>query len=212
MESALMSMFENYDNLNINYVPDNSSLKPIEKYLVVNEVLPRPLCNAKGRVIGYGWKFGEYFDFRISTDYKITVYSTSLLYNEPDTGPDGSTVGEYKGQKAYNTADAKSWTFVGMCDSIYMWIEDSEIIYPADGDKTITMSVNMTNKHISVEIYNHRWELLYSKDGSVGESSIDIVVDEELSETLKAGAYFCLVKIISPDSSIVKDKFIISID
>jgi hypothetical protein len=206
-----MGMFDKYDNLNPEYVPDNTTPKRLEEYLSINKVLPRPLRDVRGNIIGYGWNSGEYFNLNISVDNLIVINNDSIVYDEGNEKPTQYTVGEYKGQKCYNTVDAKSWTYVGRTDSLYVWVEDNELTYPIDGDRSIIIHRDMTNKYILVNIYNFRWEEVYSKQSNIGESSISIVVDEEFSKLTPSGIYYCTVKICGQDDSLIKDKFMISI-
>ena len=73
------------------------------------------------------------------------------------------------------------------------------------------MNTNMTDRYILVNIYNFRWEEMYSQQAEIGESDIIIKVDKELSEKLVSGIYYCVVKICSEESAFIKDKFMISI-
>lgn len=209
-----MGMFDTYDNLNPDYIPDNTTPEPSEKYFKVDKILPRPMYSIKNNLVGYSWTNGEFFDFTISVDSMITINSDSLVYEKPGEKPDELTVGKYKGQKAYNTQDIKSWTFVGRSTSNaapYMWVEDKELTYPTDGDQSIIMNTNMTDRYILVNIYNFRWEEMYSQQAEIGESEIIINVNKELSEKLASGVYYCTVKICSEESAFLKDKFMISI-
>lgn len=207
-----MSMFDTYDKLNPDYIPDNSTPTPTEEYLTINKVLPRPLYDVRNRFIGYNWNHGEYFDFTLSVNSMITVNNDSLIFEEKEAAPDTYTVGKYEGQKAYNVVDAKSWTYVGRTDSLYIWVEDTELSYPINGDKSIIIYRDMTDKYILVNIFNFRWEQVYCQQSEVNESSIRLTVDDELSKKLVSGIYYCTVKICSEDSCLLKDKFMISIN
>ena len=205
-------MFENYDKLNSDYIPDNSTPKPFNRHLNIHKVLPTPMYDIKNRFVGYSWSSGEYFDFNISVDTTIIVDNDSIIYDNAGEKPDEFTIGGKEGQKAYNTADSKSWTFVGKSDNIYMWVEDREIIYPVNGDKHITLHTDMTNKFILVDIFNFRWEKMYSQQSEMNESNISISVNEELSKKLLSGVYYCTVKICSEGSALLRDKFAILIN
>ena len=207
-----MGMFDKYDNLNPEYIPDNSSPKDIEDYISINKVLPRTLNDVRGRFIGYSWNYGEFFKFKISVDNMITIKEDSLVYDKTEEKPNESTVGKYEGQKAYNTVDGKSWTYVGKTDMLYIWVEDKELSYPIDGDTSIIIHRDMKDSYVLVEIFNFRWEPIYSQQSEIGESTIFIDVNEELSNKLQTGIYYCTVKICSEESCLLKDKFMISIN
>ena len=108
-----MGMFDNYDNLNPDYIPNNTT-KYIDKYyLTINSQIPRPLYDIKNNFLGYSWDNGEIFDFNMSVDDMITIRENSIIYDTPGESPDTYTIGEIEGQQAYNVVDAKSWTFSG---------------------------------------------------------------------------------------------------
>lgn len=207
-----MGMFDKYDNLNPEYIPDNSSPEINEEHISINKVLPRILNDVRNRFIGYSWNHREYFDFKICVDNMIKIREDSLVYDKEGQKPDDYTIGKYEGQKAYNTVDAKSWTYVGRTESVYVWVEDCEVLYPIDGEKSIIINRDMTNSYITVNIFNFRWESVYIQQSEIGQSTICIEVNEELSKTLTSGIYYCTVTIHSEDNSFLKDKFMISIN
>jgi hypothetical protein len=89
-------IFTNYDNISLDYVPDNTSPKDF----IVDEVsdgLPRRCFNIKDEFVGFSWDHGEKFEFNIEyndlTDSEqiiVTIYDYqhNLLksFNETQEG------------------------------------------------------------------------------------------------------------------------------
>lgn len=207
-----MGMFDNYHRLNPDYVPNNTTTYLDAEYLTIDSEVPRPMYDHKNNFIGYTWDEGEFFDFNLSVNDRIAVKENSLIFNNLGEGPDTHTVAEVEGQQAYNTVDAKSWTYVGKTNSLYIWIEDTELTYPVKGDKSITVNTDMTDKHIELGIYNFRWEKVYSQIGKIGNSDIVLQIDEEMSNILRPGVYYVTLKICSEETQTIKSRFMININ
>ncbi len=207
-----MGMFDSYDKLNHDYVPDNSSPTPSVIFNTIDDVLPRPLLDIKGRFIGYTWNYGELFTFTLSTDDVIEILSDSIVYNNVGESPTNYTVGERVGQQAYNTVDATSWTFVGRTDILYIWVEDEELTYPTDGDKSIIIHSDMTNRYAQLNIYNFKWESIFESKSEIGEPEVHLDINEETSKQLKPGIYYCTLKIVGENDCRLKHKFTIVIN
>lgn len=207
-----MGMFDRYDNLSSDYIPDNTTTYLDKEFLTIDSQIPRPMYDINNNFIGYSWDKGELFEFEVSVDDMITVRKNSLLFNNTGEAPDSYTVAETIGQQAYNTVDAKSWTFVGKTDNLYNWIEDDELLYPVNGDKSIIIHTDMTNKYIELSIFNFRQELVYSQQGVLNESSLMLKVDEELSKILNSGIYNVEVKICSDEMDFIKSRYLFSIN
>lgn len=206
-----MGMFDRYDNLNPDYIPNNTTNYIDRYYVTINSDIPRPLYDIKQRFIGYTWDRNERFNFEISANDMITVRENSLIYDKTGEAPDKNTVAEVEGQKAYNVVDAKSWTFVGKTNNLYIWVEDTELIYPINGDKSIVIYTDMTNSYIELNICNFRWETLHTQIGEVGNSTIVLNIDDKISEVLTEGIYYVTLKICSENEKILKNRFMINI-
>ena len=188
-----MGIFDNYENLNPDYIPDNSSEKPSDERKCLNEKLPRKAFNVKGNFVGYRWNYGDTFDLTFTVNKQIAVYSNSIVYDVSGESPSITTVGKI-GQQAYNIVDIKSWTCVGTSEGVYIWVEDECVSYPVDGDRYIDFVPNMKDKTLKVELYNFRWESIKTFT-QIGQNEIVVSVDKYLSEELKPGVYYCIVKV-----------------
>lgn len=208
-----MGMFERYDNLSPDYIPNNSALRIKGVYTTIENDLPRPLIDIRGNQIGYTWDSGELFNFHFTTKDKITIFKDSIIYEESGKSPDTSTYGKRLGQKAYNTVDAKSWTFIGETESFYIWVEDEELLYPINGNTELFVQCDMSGKYIEVNITDFRGENLLTITSDVGDTDLVMNVNEEFYSIFKSGVYYCKVSIINEDKTLrqTRDKFHISI-
>lgn len=206
-----MGMFDTYDKLNPNYIPDNSTDK-VEQYKCIKNELPYKVYDIKGRFVGYKWNYNDRFVFPISVNNTICVDEDALIYTNKDECPDIYTIGTHEGQKAYNTIDSKSWTYCGESDSIYLWVEDDFIIYPVKGEKEITLSTDMNERKIEVTIYNFRWNVVYKQVGDIGASTTHINIDNELNKVLIPGLYYMVINISGEDTSQMFSKYKIIVE
>ena len=207
-----MGMFDTYDKLNPDYIPNNTTDYKDIYYLTIDSEIPRPMYDIKNNFLGYTWDKGEIFDFNISVDDMITVRENSIIYEHSGEQPDIYTVAEVEGQQAYNIVDCKSWTFSGKTENLYIWVEDTELTYPVNGDKSIMINTDMTDAHIQLDIYNFRWENIHTQNGEIGESDIVLHIDEEISKLLKPGVYYVTLKICSEETQFIKSRFMININ
>ena len=204
-------MFDRYNNLNPDYVPNNTTNYTTGEFATIGSEMPRPMYNLKGAIVGYTWNSEEKFDFNISIDDMITIKKNALIFEEHGAAPDTLTIGEVIGQQAYNVVDARSWTFVGKTNAQYIWVEDDELTYPTDGTKSIMIHTDMIGKHIEIDISDFRYQTVYSQVEAEGVSSTVLHVNDDLSNLLKSGIYHVSVKVCSDETTFVKNKFFISI-
>lgn len=199
-----MSMFDNYDNLSPDYIPDNTSPKPSDRYSTT-DVVPRPAYNIKGNFIGYEWNYGDTFELKLTIAETIHVATNSIIYHLTTQCPSTSTVGR-PGQQAYNVADVKSWTCVGHSDGLYIWVEDDVVTYLEEGDTELTLLPDMKGRTLQLDVYNFRWELFHSFS-SVGTPELVCLMDNVTSEKFKPGVYYTTLKVLDGESTMLKDKY-----
>lgn len=203
-----MAMFDIYDKLNPNYIPNNTSEQHDEGYTKLSDVIPCELYDSKQNFLGYGWNFGEQFSITLSVDDVIKVSENSLIFENANEEPNELTPAYILGQKAYNTADARSWTFVGRTNSLYIWVEDEYVIYSTSGTKTIKIQRDLTDQHVELNILNFRREVVYTQLGETGDSDIVLNVDEDMLSILTPGLYYADIKICSDEETRVKSELI----
>jgi hypothetical protein len=142
----------------------------------------------------------------------IAILNDSIVYNNVGEEPDNQTVGKRIGQQAYNTVDAKSWTYVGKTENLFIWIPDDELTYPTGGDRSIVIHSDMTNRCAQLNIFNFKWESIFEAKSEIGESKVSIDINEETSKQLKPGIYYCTLKIVGDNECRLKHKFSIVIN
>lgn len=183
-----MSMFDNYDNLSSEYIPSNT-LSDIEQYTTLDFDVPQKELNAKGEFVGYKWHYGETFSLKFSVKIPITVHRDAIVYDLPNDGPTTTTVG-HKGQQAFNTVDMCSWVCTGDRGGLYVWAKHDDLTHPVNGDRTIELVPDMSNKGLLIEVFNFRRELLHTTSNN-GAIDIFFNVDKDITELFKPGAYPC---------------------
>lgn len=205
------SMFESYDNLSSDYIPDNSSSIHDKQLLQLSTEVPRKVYDIKNRFIGYACTAGDTFVLSITVNTTISIDEDSIIYTQKGEYPTETTTASHIGQRAYNIVDCKSWVYFGKINSLYVWAEDDSLTYPSDGNVKITLNRDMSNKNLQLDIFNFRWEHIHSFVVN-NTPDIDLVLDKELSDKLPASVYYCVIKITDEDSSQTIDKFMLIVN
>jgi len=202
-----MGMFDSYNNLTQNYMPDNSSTPiNVNDVIFYDDKLPRKAYDVKKRFIGFSWNYGDTFTLQLDINDDIKVYESTIIYSNSGEKPSGTTEGNYVGQKAINITDQLSWTYIGEANSYQVWMLDKEFCYPADGDISIELNTNMEGKKIIVDIFNFRWEPIHRFENE-NSNTINCIFDMETSSKFKKGIYYAAVKISNGDKSVLKKKY-----
>ena len=205
-----MGMFDNYDNLHEDYVPDNrhsNSDRTMEK---IDTSKVHKVYNAKGNFVGVSWHRGETVDLEFPLCDRVFVDSDAIIYEGADECPTPLTIG-HSGQKAYNVVDKKSWTCVGISNQHYIWTLDAELLVPADGTKEIIFPRDWTDKSVIFNIYNFRWEEVFAQTVEAADNVV-LPIGAELSESLYEGSYYCVVKLQKEGSSEVITKLMLIVN
>lgn len=105
-----MSMFTNYENSS--YTAYN--LTPPKESNIVRQYLYSPIVGYDnyGNIRSFIWDPEDEFNLNLKLGLKVYVFEDSILYESTNSHPTQYTIG-YKGQKAYNLVDGKSWTCKG---------------------------------------------------------------------------------------------------
>lgn len=207
----MQSMFSRYDNLNANYIPDNSSPEQSKEMIEICHKLPKELFDVKGRFIGYSWSEGDTFIFPVTVNTVIKVDKDSIIYEKAGEHPTESTPAQRAGQQAYNIVDCISWTYVGRADSFYIWVKDDTFTYSTDGEVELTIQRDMTDKQLEVQVFNFRWEHIHSFIES-GVPNIDCDFNKDITSKFNSSVYYCLVKITSKTSVETVRKFMLVVE
>ena len=202
-----MGLFDNYDNLSKNYIPNNLRDVDINKYTTTS---PYEEYDINGNHIGYFWYYGDTVNLQFNIDGLITVDNNSIIYNVSGDAPNESVPGEIN-QKAYNIVDYISWTCVAIIEDKYIWAEDKVFEAPDNGGKLLYISAKNFLKDMlyKICIYNGRYELLYTFDGNAS-TNISLHIDEDLSKELVKGIYYITLTVANKNSTnfipLIKDK------
>ena len=200
-----MSMFDNYDFLPSNYIPNNLTTSPPLEYKVIDDYIPKKIYNLKNDFIGYSWNYGYIFDFKLSVNDIIKVKDDSIIFTTAEEEPTDSLVG-YKGQQCYNTVKNKSWTCSGHIQGIYVWVEDKYVTYDAHGTKEIEMVTDVSDSTITFEMYDKKWKLIYS---ITAEEVNEIIcpISKDLYDKMKPDVYHCTLRVIGNNTERIKKQF-----
>ena len=205
----------NYDNITDDYIPNNLRLAAPTPRKIFDYEPPYDEYNLKGNFVGYSWHYGESLDLTLSISKTIYVEDSAIIYTETGGHPDDSRAG-FIGQRAYNTADNKTWvcvalrmnedgsnykkennewgtTFIIYEDSFvqYIWQEEKNFTYPANGTKPIIVNSekDIEVKSVECKIYNFRWEEMYC-DMLPGASTVTFHITPDDSKKLIKGIYY----------------------
>ena len=148
----MQNMFTNYEDLSSVYVPNNEKAE-LENNKVIDLSLPKKEYDNSGKFVGYSWNYGETLTIPYSVNKVIYVEEDALVYDISGVSPSISTIGTF-GQKAYNTADRKSWVCKTLDSSKYIWEEQDEFTYPENGKKPISIKFiqDVSDKFIEFSI------------------------------------------------------------
>lgn len=198
-----MGLFDTYDTLPDNYIPNNRPVKKCCNSKFDSCFLTKPYeqYNAEGELIGYWWNYKDVLNLEFNITGNITVESNAIIYTVTEEAPLEDTEGEID-QKAYNIIDLRSWTCTDIIQEeetiSYIWTEDEEFTYPEDGETNIYMSAAdfLVDKQITVQLYNFRMEQIAIKTFA-GNSRIIFPIDKELSEKMVRSNYYCTLTVWS---------------
>ena len=206
----MQNMFTNYEDLSSVYVPNNEKAE-LENNKVINLSLPKKEYDHSGKFVGYSWNYGETLTIPYSANKVIYVEEDALVYDISGVSPSISTIGTF-GQKAYNTADRKSWVCKTLDSSKYIWEEQDEFTYPENGKKPISIKFiqDVSDKFIEFSINNFRRENIYSITIPCAQE-VPLIIDRDLSNKLIDGIYYCTLAIIGASDKYVDSEFIILI-
>lgn len=203
-----MSIFDNYENLSSTYVPNNQK-KIFEEQKIFDQDVPKKEYDTYGRFIGYSFSYGDTVRIPYFINKVIYVEEDAIIYELEGGEPTEDTVG-YKGQKAYNIKTVESWVCESLDSSIYSWKKLNNFTYPENGTKKVTLESNKYSDvdKIKFNIYNFRWEEVYSKE-FLPSQDFNIFIDKELSDKLVSGIYNCSVDFYTNNSFYTDGTFVL---
>lgn len=202
----MIDMFTNYQNLSDYYIPNNLSKNICtpssytKKLAPIEASKPYELYDAKGELEGYYWYKGDQLTLDFSIDGELTLECNAIVFTVPGESPTMQTEARL-GQMAYNIIDYKSWKCISYFKNKYVWEPQEEFIYPLNGDKSVYVDASdyMKDKILTFTIYNFRMEPIFNKNYP-GTASFKVAIDEELTNKMPKGIYYCSLEVAGKDS------------
>lgn len=200
----MSNMFDNYDNLQQNYVPNNLDKKfptprHCPKVMPCRPDKPYEMYNELGELIGYFWYYGDTVTLQFDIFGEYTVEQNAIIYYESGQVPTTETK-SIVGGHCYNVPDHKVWVCTRVENGVYTWEERSwDDIESPCASKPIYVDAEdyLKGKTLYFTIYNFRGEKIYEE---TIEATTDAVfnVDEELSKTMVRGTYTVTLILFDP--------------
>lgn len=197
-----MGMFKNYHNIADNYVPNNLICSFIttekeNKLTPVDASAPFEEYDTKGNLIGYSWRQGETLNLEFNIDGEIAMESGAIVVTSKGVAPTVDTLG-YIGQSLYNIVDFRLWKCDAILKGKYIWNE-YPFEYPENGSRKVYVSAAdyLKDKTIEITLYNFRHEPIKTTQVA-GASTVNLVIDKELSNSMSRGIYYCSVTVSNP--------------
>lgn len=194
-----MNMFENYENLNSQYIPTNISRAPIKPQCPPNicqpEIPNKPYedYNAKGELVGYWWNYGD----TINLDFNLSGYVTV------DGSNDYIDVLSFIQNKQINIT-LYNFRHEQITNMLFEGKDYKDLKYDIVPVNQFTRGIfyvysNETGEYSPVDLPQD-----YNKDITYYEGNLSIVfpIDKELSQALVPGVYYCSLTIIGEESTI----------
>ena len=192
-----MGMFDNYNNQNTNYIPNNlgyACRKPMAY------PIPYAEYNAEGEQSGYYWYYGDTVNLVFDLIGELTVESGTKIYTVTGQEPTENTVGEI-GDCAYNLTDKISWSLSTITidgnKTKYGWVQNETYENPPTGEQQVYISVAdyVAGMEALIKLYNFRYEEVYSYT-TEATSDITLSIGRELSEKLIKGTYYITLTLV----------------
>lgn len=194
-----MGMFDNYDNLSPDYIPDNSSYKVTATVKTYDNGNPKSAYNIKGEFVGFSVNEGDTYKLDLGIKYEIMVEADAIHFIRTGECPSSDTKG-YVGRKAYNTIDIESYTCNEVIHNIdgtveYVWSKDNKFTYPSIGELPLCFYPYSRYDELEVSILNFRNETI--KTILLNSTQEELIVDKEISDLLSQGIY--KIKVVAQD-------------
>ena len=195
-----MGMFDNYENIPSDYVPNNMYPHIIPETLSIETDNVELETNLAGKQ-NYVWDFGNSFVLKFDTKVNISVEDDAIIFDEIGEYPTDETEGVI-GQKAYNTRDIKAWQLTSITvedndnEDIYhyIWSELDDFVY-TEGGKDITLSMDLSDKTVNIVFLNWRNEEFYTEEIVPVDNLLIFDMTADKSLTFIKGIYYLHIMI-----------------
>lgn len=187
-----MGMFDTYDNVPIDYVPDNMN-PPVLPQTFTIETDHIIIETSLGKKQNYMWEYGATFSLDFDTKINISVEDNAIIYNEAGEYPTDITVGVV-GQKAYNTKDIISWQLDSITDNgdetfTYNWNRLADFTYTT-GNQDITLVMDLTDKTVDIVFLDWFNNEFYTETLIPNNNILTFNMTEDLSKKFIKGIYY----------------------
>lgn len=212
--------FRSYEELPESYKPDNR-IKVIPQQL--REYIDKPPYkdyDIKGNFIAYWWNYGDTLSLPFTINKEHYVEEDAILYTNvsgasyvdplivPGEHPTTDTQG-YVGQRAYNVMTGQSWTYTGILNGDFVWVEDTVKKFPVKSSRTVLFIDNewdVSDFNLKFEILDFRRQVLYTTETN-GANNIQFPIDKELSQKLLKDTYICHFTLYDDDEVYLETEY-----
>lgn len=218
-----MGLFDNYQNINPNYVPNNivpppNPCKP--KLEPCKPIKPYEEYNAEGELVGYYWHYGDTINLEFNVSGEVTIINGESFISAVDFLSNKyavMTVYDFRGQvvatqKLYTSTKFERGSVI-KAGSVINQVVIGEDYVVEDGSwtvnqqsilkigSTLAKGTTINNREIEENTVTETELILYPG------TKILFEIDKELSNKLVKGVYTCTLIIYDADGSYVDTLF-----
>ena len=182
-----MSMFDNYENLREDYIPNNTEVPKLPLRKVIHHSFPIKEKNIVGKFVGCSFNYGDTLPLEFYFNPTVLVEENAIIL-ESNSEPSSATEG-LLGQRAYNGNTMREWVCETLDQSTYSWREEKEFTIPNCGTKELTVKPFGGNPQwakAEVVISNFRREKILSFSTEDGTATIE---SNSVKISITDGAY-----------------------
>ena len=200
-----MGMFDNYQNLNPSYIPNNIN-ESLKSYKIFNDSVPKLEYNLKGDIVAYKWNYGDSCNITFSANQVLFVEQDAIIYTQEGDAPNSETTGHLD-QKAYNIFDKVCWICKTQDQTNFEWEKLSEFIIPVHGTKLITLDYvgDQFLHSFKLKIIDFRGNIIFEQENDEPSLNIILNISGDLAKKLIPNIYKCIITI---DESRVKEAYL----
>lgn len=172
-------MFDNFQNLDPDYIPNNIKKEELidrEEYKDV----PYDIVDNKEHFYhryrdgqeGKSFAYGQEISFDFEVDDVAYVEEDAFVSYTKDEEPTTETKGEY-GQYFYNILDEKLWKCISRGQTVYQWQRIRPFTIPVKGSQMVYLDA--IDGEVECDVFNRNGEIVYRKviEGGVRTLTID---------------------------------------
>lgn len=184
-------MFDNFQNLDPNYVPNNIKKEELIDREEYKDVPYDIIDNRehfyhryKNEENGKAFSYGQEINFDFEVDDVVYVEENAIVSYTQGEEPTTETVGEY-GQYFYNIPDEKLWKCTSRGQTVYQWQQIKPFSVPTKGYQKVYLSP--IDGEVECDIFNRDGEIVYREILADGVRTI--IITAENARTLIPDIY-----------------------